>query len=234
MSEDITHKFSINKKYYTGTVYEWNIPTGHTCPYAVDCLVSVDRETGKFDNSSSKYRCYASSAERFPSARNARWRNYDYVLDGGIPEIPKKCKAVRIHMSGDFFSQKYFDMWLQVARDNPDVEFWAFTKSLRFWVKRINEIPENLALTASYGGKEDHLIEEHGLRSTRVFDPNLVRDVTHGENSKVPKDSPYRWVTLKTGGSEVFPVDTNDDWARIPFVDFCLIDNLKKLKENNE
>ena len=39
-------KFIRNKKYYTGIVYEWNLPTGVTCPFAKECKVSVDRVTG--------------------------------------------------------------------------------------------------------------------------------------------------------------------------------------------
>ena len=81
-------KFSKNKKYYTGIVYEWNLPTGTTCPFAVECKVSVDRVTGKFTSHGSVFRCYASSAERFPSARERRWMNYEYVKKGiGIIRI---------------------------------------------------------------------------------------------------------------------------------------------------
>lgn len=204
---EVTHKFSINKKYYTGTVYEWNLPTGHTCPHALECLVKVDRETGKFTSDYSAYRCYASSAERFPSARKARWRNFDFVKAGGIPDIPKNAKAIRIHASGDFFSQTYFDMWLEVARRHPDVEFWAFTKSLSYWVNRKDVIPANLVLTASWGGDQDHLIDANGFKSALVVDPND------------PKAS---------DGS--MPIDTNDDLARTKGVSFILIDNLKKKK----
>lgn len=103
-------KFIKNVKYYSGTVFEWNLPTGSTCPFALDCKVSVDRVTGKFKNESTKYRCYASSPERFPAVREHRWKNFDHVKAGNKPELPKDCKAVRIHASGDFFSQAYFDL----------------------------------------------------------------------------------------------------------------------------
>lgn len=33
--------------YYSGTVYEWNLPAGYTCPFAKECLVKVDLKTGK-------------------------------------------------------------------------------------------------------------------------------------------------------------------------------------------
>jgi hypothetical protein len=195
-------KFIKNTKYYTGTVYEWNLPTGHTCPFALECLVKVNRETGKFENKSNAYRCYAAAPERFPAVRNHRWNNYEYVINGNKPELPKGCNAVRIHSSGDFFNQDYFDMWLEIARENPEVEFWAYTKSLRYWVNRINEIPVNLVLTASYGGRNDELIDKYNLKHVKVI-----------------KDE------LEANGC---PIDLNDDVARIPNVNFYLIDNHKK------
>jgi hypothetical protein len=195
-------KFVKNTKYYTGTVYEWNLPTGHTCPFALECLVKVDKETGKFENKSNAYRCYAASPERFPAVRNHRWANYEYVLKLNKPVLPKDCKAVRIHAAGDFFNQAYFDMWIEIAKENPDVEFWAYTKSLKYWVNRINEIPANLVLTASAGGRNDELIDQYKLKHVQV-----VKDET-------------------LAPAEL--VDTNDDLARIPELNFYLIDNFKK------
>lgn len=198
-------KFVKKKTYYTGTVYEWNLPTGTTCPFALECKVTVDRHTGKFDVKKGQYRCYAASAERFPAVREMRWNNFEYVLNGGIPEIPKDCKAIRIHMSGDFFNQKYFDMWIELAKENFNIEFWAYTKSLKYWVNRINDIPNNLTLTASYGGKDDYLIEQYNLKNVKVYQ----------KESEVPIDR---------------PIDNNDDWARKPNVNFALLDNMKVSK----
>ncbi len=193
-------KFVKNTKYYTGVVYEWNLPTGHTCPFASECLVKVNRQTGKFDNKSNLYRCYSANPERFPSVREHRWNNFEYVLNGNKPILPKDCKSVRIHASGDFFNQKYFDMWLEIAMENPNIEFWAYTKSLKYWVNRINNIPNNLILTASYGGKNDELIQEYNLKHSIVI--------------KQPKED--------------MPIDVNDDYARKPNVNFYLLDNFKK------
>jgi hypothetical protein len=200
-------KFTKNKKYYTGTVYEWNLPTGSTCPFALECKVTVDRTTGKFDIKKGQYRCYAASAERFPAVRQHRWGNFDLVKKGGIPKIPEDCKAIRIHASGDFFSQQYFDMWIQLAKDNPEIEMWAFTKSIQYWVNRINDIPENLVMTASYGGRQDDLIEKHNLKNVIVY----------ASQNLVPKDR---------------QVDNNDDWARIPNTNFALLDNMKVTKKS--
>lgn len=202
-----TGKFVKNKKYYTGVVHEWNLPTGSTCPFALECKVSVDRITGKFDIKKGQYRCYAASPERFPAVREHRWNNFEIVKNGIKPEIPKDCKSIRIHAAGDFFNQSYFDMWLEIARENPEIEMWAYTKSLSYWVKRINEIPSNLILTASYGGRQDHLIEEHNLKNVIVY-PN---------RESVPEDR---------------PIDNNDDWARKADVNFALLDNMKVPKKS--
>jgi len=194
-------KFIKNTKYYNGTVYEWNLPTGTTCPFALECKVTVDRETGKFDIKRGQYKCYAASAERFPAVRTHRWNNFEHVLNGGKPELPKDCKAVRIHASGDFYNQYYFDLWIQIANENPNVEFWAYTKSLKYWVNRINSIPSNLVLTASYGGKNDDLIELHNLKHVKVY--KTINDVPIG-----------------------IQIDSNDDLARTPLINFALLDNL--------
>ena len=197
-------KFLRKTKYYEGVVYEWNLPSGFTCPFAMECLVKVDRHTGKFDNKSKAYRCYSAMQERFPAVRNHRWANFDFLRDGGKPEIPKKAEAVRIHMSGDFYSQDYFDMWLDICNENPKIEFWAYTKSLKYWVKRINEIPDNLILTASKGGRNDNLIDEYNLKNVEII--------------KTKEDAKGK------------PIDTCDDQARIPNVNFCLLDNFAKKK----
>lgn len=192
--------FVLKNGYYRGKVHEFNLPTGVTCPFALECKVTVDRYTGKFDIYDGQYRCYAASAERFPAVREHRWSNFDFVRDGGKLEIPQRCQSIRIHASGDFFNQDYFDSWLVLARENPSVEMWAYTKSLRYWVKRIDEVPNNLILTASYGGRNDELIEEFGLKNVRVYK----------RIEEVPADR---------------PIDTNDDWARTPGVNFALLDN---------
>jgi hypothetical protein len=202
-------KFVQNKRYYTGVVYEWNLPTGTTCPFALECKVTVDRQTGKFDVYRGAYKCYAASPERFPGVREHRWKNFEYAKAGNKIEIPKNCNAIRIHAAGDFFNQKYFDDWVLMAEENPEVEMWAYTKSLIYWVKRINDIPKNLVLTASYGGRQDHLIEEYNLKNVIVY--------------KSPEEVPLDR-----------PIDTNDDWARKPKINFALLDNMKNKKNGDQ
>ena len=127
-------KFVKKKTFYNIPVYEFNLPAGHTCPYAKDCKILVDKETGKFDTVGKKFRCYAATSERFPAVRNSRWENFNDVKNGKPINIPKDATHIRIHGSGDFFSQEYFDMWLEICRNNSKIKFWAFTKSIIFWI----------------------------------------------------------------------------------------------------
>jgi hypothetical protein len=192
--------------YFALPVYEFNLPAGHSCPFADECKVCVDRTTGKFINTSTSFRCYAASSERFPAVRKNRWDNFDAVKAGEMPKMPKDACRVRIHASGDFFSQDYFDRWLNVAAHNSGVLFWAFTKSIRYWLNRIKDVPINLKLQASYGGKDDHLIAENGLKYAKVF---------RSESDAIASG---------------LPIDRNDFYAARSMGNFALVDNFSRPK----
>tara|TARA_Y100000588_G_C13657035_1_gene670431 strand:- start:15 stop:449 length:435 start_codon:yes stop_codon:yes gene_type:complete len=84
--------------------------------------------------------------------------------------MPSNLGVCRLHVGGDLFSPRYLQAWIDVAAANPDRLYYAYTKSIRYWVthrQRIESTP-NLVLTASYGGRDDALIDQHGLRSVRV------------------------------------------------------------------
>lgn len=72
-------KFQLRKTFYPFPVYEFNLPAGHSCPYAKDCKICVDRDTGKFTTTGTVFRCYAASAERFPGVRKSRWENFEAI-----------------------------------------------------------------------------------------------------------------------------------------------------------
>lgn len=81
--------------------------------------------------------CYALKPQkRFPAVLNSRNVKYDASLQSSFverisTEIQKKrspIKALRIHESGEFYSQEYINKWEQIASKNPDTTFYAFTK----------------------------------------------------------------------------------------------------------
>jgi hypothetical protein len=80
--------------------------------------------------------CYAEKAEkRFPAVKVSRDRNYNASLDHInfivtiLSEINKsKLTKCRIHESGDFYSQQYVNVWYNIISNQPDVQFYAYTK----------------------------------------------------------------------------------------------------------
>ena len=169
-------------------IYTFSLPAGHACPFANECLSKADKLTGKLtDGPNTQFRCFAASAEAvYPNVRIARWHNFDLLKqlnsneskDLILASLPKKANIVRIHVSGDFFNESYFLAWLQVAKARPEVLFYAYTKSLIYWVNYIKDIPTNLVLNASEGGKLDAQILEHGLKFAKVvYSPEQAQEL---------------------------------------------------------
>jgi len=153
---------------------------GWSCPQAFLCKARVNIETRKLEDGPEQiYRCFSASQEvLFKETFKQRKHNFDLLrslktadematlIQASLPN-PKK-KIIRLHVSGDFFRQSLFDAWIIVAKNKPDLTFYAYTKSLNFWVARLGQIPQNLKLTASKGGRQDHLIDEHNLKYVQV------------------------------------------------------------------
>jgi hypothetical protein len=163
-------------------IYSLDLLSGWSCPHAKDCLSkAIVQDNGKRkikDGRHTQFRCFSASQEvQYTNVYNSRKHNFDSLrglhINDMIHELnqsmPKNAGIVRIHVAGDFFSRDYMLAWYMVASINPNVLFYAYTKSLRFWLT-VNEYPilENFVLTASYGGRDDHLINEFGMRSAKV------------------------------------------------------------------
>jgi hypothetical protein len=173
-------KFSHGNSKLPTWITIFSLPAGYTCPAADICKSkAVQKDDGTWtvkDGKNMKFRCYAASDEsRYVSTRNNRWRNFNLLKNLSKDDMVALIKQslppsvlVRIHESGDFFSQTYFDSWLQVAIDTPNVEFYAYTKSINYWMERAELIPQNFTLTASQGGKWDSLIEKFDLNTVEV------------------------------------------------------------------
>lgn len=163
-------------------VYSFDLLSGHSCPFAEQCFSKAvtNKETGKRtikDGPKTEFRCFSASqeviytntynrrSENFTSLRKLSTDQMVTMIDAAIPSNLGIC---RIHVAGDFFNEKYFAAWMQIANMHPDRLFYAYTKSLPYWTNAINDIPENLVLTASRGGRRDDLIEVYNLRSTVV------------------------------------------------------------------
>jgi hypothetical protein len=161
----------------------FSLPAGYACPGACACLSKV--VNGRIqDGPNTEFRCYAASMEvLFKRIHEHRMRNFNALRGKTKLEMAAMLNKalpghsiIRLHVSGDFFSQDYFDAWLMVAELNPNKIFYAYTKSLHFWATRLNQIPSNFRLVASYGGKFDYLIKELNLVNAQVvFSPEQAQ-----------------------------------------------------------
>jgi len=165
-----------------------SLPAGYTCPFAAGCKTFAHKQGGKFKSSGKSildaggdFRCYAASTEaQYKNVRNSRWSNFDLMResDDMAQLISRSIKfynsnnpdisIFRIHESGDFFSQEYFNAWIEVANMHPQILFYAYTVSLPYWQDRKDDIPTNLRLTASQGGMRDDIIDKEGFRKAVV------------------------------------------------------------------
>lgn len=164
-------------------VSTFSILSGHDCPYAKECRSQAVENNGKLtilDGEHTVFRCFSASQEvLFPTVYKSRKYNSDKLrecLASGIDclietlhkSLPKKSNVIRWHVAGDFFVKNYFLALNEVAKRNPDKIFYAYTKSLPFWVALKKQIADNFILTASYGGFRDDLIQSENLRFAKV------------------------------------------------------------------
>tara|TARA_R110000751_G_scaffold293280_1_gene400818 strand:+ start:455 stop:1054 length:600 start_codon:yes stop_codon:yes gene_type:complete len=134
--------------------------TGKTvCPFAKDCI---------------QY-CYAQKGNyRYPSVIKGLNNRYELSkTDEFIPQmnatiILQRPTHVRIHDSGDFYSIAYLNKWVQIANDNKEVIFYAYTKSIKFFIDGLL-LPKNLKVIFSEGSKIDNLIDVNKHRHARIF-----------------------------------------------------------------
>ena len=213
-----------NAKLSQRTIH-FGLPTGYTCSaWAKECLTFANRETGKIvDAKSACFRCWSASQEAYsPQLRAKRWSNYEtlknlskddmahaisvnlYKEVSEYYENHEQLPIVRINVSGEFFSEDYFLAWLSVVNrmQNYVDLFYAYTKALPLWIKHKENIPTNLKLRASYGGKYDHLIKEHNLPNAVVlFEDKADIQIDHDDTKSRDPDN-YHEVGLLLHGTQ--------------------------------
>ncbi len=137
-----------NKK--TGGIDNFNLPPIKSCLNHKTCATFTDK-AGK------KHKCYAVQPyTQYKQTRRAWDENFS-LAQTDLPELEKQLlkyfkgyngKLFRIHVSGDFFSTEYLDMWIRVIKANPDVKFLAYTKVYGFFNNK--ELPGNFTVLLSF------------------------------------------------------------------------------------
>ena len=144
-------------------VLSFDIPAGWTCAKADICKGFAHKFTGVLTQVG-RVQCYAVRQENYlPSVRTFRWNNFNQLLACGkdtgkiadliLSSLPKSTKIVRIHSSGDYYSEAYFMAWVRVAYLRPDISFFGYTKHLNY--AKYENKPNNFKLVYSFGSKDD-------------------------------------------------------------------------------
>lgn len=124
--------------------------------------------------------CYARSGTyRFANVAEAHMKKLRLVLEQParferhmteeVARLPSRT-AVRIHDSGDFFSDDYLASWLRIIAATPHVLFYAYTKEVSRFRRLVEgQAPANFRWVFSLGGREDHLLDLDVDRHADVF-----------------------------------------------------------------
>lgn len=156
-------------------IYNWTLPAFavklpngknfNVCPNAGACASFCYARNGTFN---------------FSNVKKRHIENLTYILEEPqgwfnqmLSEVNKPRMAgkhIRIHDSGDFFSEEYLQMWLTIALLVPKVSFYCYTKEVSLF-KRVVEpnCPPNFRYLYSMGGKEDYLVNKEKDRHAEVF-----------------------------------------------------------------
>jgi hypothetical protein len=153
----------------------------------------VKWEVGK----NTKIHCYSANEEmQYEAVRKNRWHNFDLLnsagKSGGVKaqadliyrsimyefEVNGYKNSIRIHESGDFYNQEYLEAWILVSDMLPNVFFYCYTKSLKYFInlkyfekhnEKVGFIRNNFVVTYSMGGRLDDLVNTMDLKTAKVF-----------------------------------------------------------------
>lgn len=165
--------------------------------------------------------CYAlAGAYRFSNvartfeARLALTQSNAFI-DAMLKEIDnKRAERIRIHDSGDFYSEEYLHRWLKIIKARPNVEFYAYTKMVS--MLKFHDLPKNFTVIFSFGGTQDKLIDVTKDRHSLVFE-SLEDLIRAGYSDASNQDDVALGVNPKIGliyhGTKNIE---NTNWSKVP------------------
>ena len=191
-----------------GDIANFSLPPVETCNKESPCITDG---------------CYAVKAYgMYPASRVAMDVNLALLREGRFDQFKEELNKVlkkvykktvgkmlkgdkinyfRFHVSGDAFSPEYFNAMCDVARANPDIGFWTYTKQYAILDKCKGNIPDNMSVLVSCWGD---------------FRPKLYKE---GRYADLEKEFPLAY--LDDGSEEMKNyIDTKDGKGE-PFVCPC-------------
>lgn len=158
------YKISIstgNSKLAQDGIACFDIPQASTCRGAGSCLGFCYASLGNYT-----YRVKVQNMlNNFYTSLNPKV--FSPEVKKSYEKLPRYIKTLRLHSSGDFYSQEYLDSWVNIMCETPEFRYYAYTKSLDLdWTEAL-KLP-NFFRIQSIGGLFDHLIDTN-LAHSRIF-----------------------------------------------------------------
>jgi len=212
-----------------GNIWNISLPAVETCGGLSAACAGPD---GK---------CYVLKIyKRRPNVLKAHQNNYVGILEaldnGEELELPTKVKdgdVFRLHVAGDFFDASYVYAWMRLMINNPNIQFFAYTRSWRMaeMVAPLHELAElpNMTLLLSvdrdtgYPNADDW----NGFRTAFMMvdddDAYLVEPDTH----VVFRDNRYA-ILKQVNGNLVCPTENGITKTTCEKCKWCFRDNPNK------
>ena len=212
-----------------GNIWNISLPAVETCGGLSAACAGPD---GK---------CYVLKIyKRRPNVLKAHQNNYVGILEaldnGEELELPTKVKdgdVFRLHVAGDFFDSAYVYAWLRLMINNPNIQFFAYTRSWRMaeMVAPLHELAELPNMTFLLSVDRDtgypNADDWNGFRTAFMMvdddDAYLVEPDTH----VVFRDNRYA-ILKQVNGNLVCPTENGITKTTCEKCKWCFKDNPNK------
>ena len=159
-------KMKKTSKHFGVKLFNFNMPAYKglnneiLCPFADSCIDFCYAQKGFYRFSNTQKTLYAKYLETLEDS---------FIDKINEAIIKNKVDFLRIHDSADFYNTKYLNKWLEIAKNNKSIYFYAYSKSIPFF-KGKNQILPNFEVIYSFGGKKDHFIDINKHVHAKIFD----------------------------------------------------------------
>jgi len=65
------------------------------------------------------------------SYKASRRKDFVDIISKQIAKLQNRIFAIRVHDSGDFYSQEYINKWVEIAKRFPTIKFFTYTKRMQ-------------------------------------------------------------------------------------------------------
>ena len=145
--------------------------------------------------------------------KDATYEEMYYLIETMIKEFIVDCekreaeKLFRIHWDGDFFSDEYARAWKHVIVNNPEIQFWVYTrvKSAAIILKDISNLSLYFSTDDENVDTAQELKQEQGVRlaylgKTFALTETKMKELTGKVGAMCPENA-KRIPLISTNGS---------------------------------